>query len=77
MKTNVVEYKFLPFELEAAPYGTLAKVTNIEPHYYLQCGEKEINWIPLTTVLLTVHINDLNDQKFIDNLLKSYNILTR
>ena len=39
--------------------------------------EDDINWVPMETILLSVYENDFNDNKFIDNLLKQYSVLTK
>ena len=77
MKSNTLECTFLPFELDLAPYGTVAKATHDKTNYYLQCGYDDINWVPMETILLSVYENDFNDNKFIDNLLKQYSVLTK
>lgn len=74
MKSNCIECKFMP--IEQAPYGTVAKITETDT-YYIQCGKNEVNWVPLDKILIKFHVQngDLDKHAFIENLLKSYNIL--
>jgi len=77
MKNKTIECKFLPFELDQAPYGTVAKTLQDKINYFVQCGFDEINWVPMETILLKVYEDEFQDNKFIDNLLKSYSVLTK
>lgn len=77
MKNKTIECTYLPFELDKAPYGTVAKAVQDQTRYYVQCGFDDVNWVPMETILLKVYEDDFQDNKFIDNLLKNYSVLTK
>ena len=76
-KSSFIECKFLPFEVELAPYGSVARATQDNTNYYLQCGFDEINWVPLEKILVAFHEQngDLYDKSFIETVLKKYSQL--
>lgn len=71
-KTNIIERKFLPTQLDEAPYGTVCKIID-NSAIFLQVNKDSINWIPLSLVLIEVYKNKLDDKLFVANIVQQYN----
>jgi hypothetical protein len=72
MRSNVIECKFLPFDLKEAPYLTVAKVQQEDIAYYLQSEIDFVKWIPFEQLLVKVFEPEFYDSKFITDILKKY-----
>lgn len=69
----MIERRFLPTQLDEAPFATLCKIDSIT---YLQVSHNEVNWIPFSTALFEVKKYKLEDESFVQYIADEYNKLT-